>query len=58
MKDMYGMLERFYSLSIWDRNGRQYLPLFGYDGQVEAYAPAYQAIAIFNQVYGITTKGK
>lgn len=40
---------RLFALAVWDAEGKQYLPLFGYDGQVEAYAPAYKAINIFNQ---------
>jgi len=44
------MLELLFALAVWDRKGRQYLPVFGYDGQIEAYAPAKEAITIFNEV--------
>ena len=38
------LIIRMYALTIWDRGGKQYLPLFGYNGEVEAYAPAVEAI--------------
>ena len=48
--DYFRMLQQLFALAVWDRNGKQYLPMFGYDGQIEAYAPAQEAIAIFNEV--------
>lgn len=43
-------LIKLFALAVWDHNGRQYLPMFGYDGQIEAYAPAKEAITVFNEV--------
>ncbi len=36
-----------YRLSVWDAQGRQYMPVYGYDGEIVAYAPANDAIAIW-----------
>lgn len=44
------LLFQMFRLAVWDNDGRQYLPLFGYDGQIEAYAPAEEAINTFNEL--------
>ena len=45
-----------YKLAVWDNNGRMYMPLFGYDNQVEAYAPARSALNIFFDNYGVAVQ--
>lgn len=40
------MLTYMYSISVWDNEGRQYLPVFDYEWkQVTNYAPAREAIS-------------
>ncbi len=42
---LHEMLIRMYSLSVWDREGRQYMPVFDYGWQhVSHYERARQAI--------------
>lgn len=47
----FELLERMYELAVWDGQGRQLLPLFGYDDKVEAYAPAQEALETFYRVH-------
>ena len=47
----YLLLEQMFRLSVHDRHGGQWLPLFGYDNQVCAYAPGREAIAVFNRIH-------
>lgn len=44
---------RMFKLSVWDNEGRQYLPEFDADGNVVRYALAQQAIdSLNNSVLG------
>lgn len=40
-------LIRLYRLSVWDAQGRQYLPVFRGDWTVTRYAPAVEALDYF-----------
>jgi hypothetical protein len=43
-------LTLMFSMSVWDRHGHQWLPIWGYEGQgIVAYAPALDAIKAINQ---------
>ncbi len=44
MHTIHTMLIRMFHLAVWDNAGRQYLPVFDYDGSVMVYARAYEAI--------------
>ena len=44
IKNMFEMIIRMYRMDVRDRHGKLWLPIFGYDSQVEAYAPATEAI--------------
>ncbi len=50
---MIGMVDRLiqmYRMSVWDSKGRQYLPVYGYDGQITNYAPAREALEHWEQM--------
>lgn len=51
IKVCLAQMERLFDLAIWDRYGKEWMPLYGYDGQVEAYAPAKEAITVLNYVW-------
>lgn len=36
-----------YKLAVWDRYGRMYMPVWGYDGEISHYARASEAIGIW-----------
>ncbi len=42
-------LVQMYRMSVWDALGRQYLPVYGYDGQITNYAPAREALKYWEQ---------
>jgi len=48
---MFEELERMYRLAVWDNEGRQWLPVMGYGGQVEVYMRAQAALDIWRSVY-------
>ena len=48
---LHKRLCQMHRLAVWDNKGREYLPLYGYDWQIEAYAPAKEAIDIFWTVW-------
>lgn len=44
MTTLINMLARMHGMPVWDRDGRQYYPVFDYDGtSVSHYAPASEA---------------
>lgn len=48
MFDMLRRLEHMYEMAVWDASGRMYMPLYGYDGRIEAYTYAIDAIEMWN----------
>lgn len=49
-EDYFRMLSQLFGMAVWDRDGKMWCPMFGYAGEIVAYAPALEAITIFNEV--------
>lgn len=53
---MWKRLYTMYKLAVWDRNGMQYLPVWGYSGGITHYARAREALEIFNRDVASSTE--
>ena len=45
---MFDRLLKMYEMAIWDNEGRMYMPVHGYDGQIYVYVRAEEALDIWN----------
>lgn len=43
----FEFLNKMYKMAVWDNEGRQYLPVQDYDGQISHYARATEAIEVW-----------
>ncbi len=49
--NMLHRLTKMFAMAVWDNQGRQYLPVWGYDRKISNYARAHEAIEIFNRTW-------
>ncbi len=48
MNQIMERLLQMYRLAIWDRRGRMYMPVYGYDGLITNYARAWEAMSYWH----------
>ncbi len=48
---MFNRLQKLFALVVWDNQGRQYAPVWGYDGEISHYDRAEGAIETFNRTW-------
>ncbi len=51
--DIVERASKMFAMAVWDNQGRQYLPVWGYDDEISHYDRATDAIKTFNRNYVI-----
>ncbi len=49
--NMLQRLAKMFALAVWDRQGRMYLPVWGYDDEISHYDRAEGALETFNRTW-------